>query len=53
MLNKENLQIRKTDAEELALLQTQLNDEKKLVLYGFALGLKAENQFLNEKQATA
>lgn len=45
MADKERLQER-TEVEQVAAVQTKLNDPKKWVLYGFALGLKADNPIL-------
>ena len=53
MSGKEKTQTSRLEAEQLALLQTKLNDEKKLILYGFALGLKAENLDLENKSKIA
>lgn len=45
MANNENC---RTEIEQLAAAQAQLTDPQKLILYGFALGLKAENPFLGQ-----
>lgn len=36
------------EIEQLAAAQARLTDPQKLILYGFALGLKAENPFLGQ-----
>ena len=45
MADKENC---RTEIEQLATVQARLTDPQKLILYGFALGLKAENPFLGQ-----
>lgn len=45
MTDKENC---RKEIEQLAVAQAQLTDPQKLILYGFALGLKAENPFLGQ-----
>lgn len=46
MADKEKMQVERTEVEQVAAVQTKLNDPKKWVLYGFALGLKADNPVL-------
>lgn len=48
MANNEQMQVTRTEIEQVAAVQTRLDDPKKLVLYGFALGLQAKNPFLSE-----
>ena len=48
MANNEQMQVTRTEIEQVAAVQTRLTDPKKLVLYGFALGLQAKNPFLSE-----
>lgn len=43
MENNANRQTHKTEVEQVAAVQGKLTDPKKWILYGFALGLKAEN----------
>ena len=45
MADKENC---RTEIEQLATVQARLTDPQKLILYGFALGLKAETPFLGQ-----
>lgn len=45
MTDKENC---RKEIEQLAVAQAQLTGPQKLILYGFALGLKAENPFLGQ-----
>lgn len=43
MEEKINRQVHKIEVEQVAAIQEKLTDQKKWILYGFALGLKAEN----------
>lgn len=46
MANYEEIQVLGTAAEQMAGVLSNLNDPKKCILYGFALGLKADNPIL-------
>lgn len=46
MKDKEKMQVERAEVEQVAAVQAKLNDPKKWVLYGFALGLKADNPIL-------
>lgn len=46
MANNEDIQVLGTAAEQMAGVLRNLNDTKKCILYGFALGLKADNPIL-------
>lgn len=46
MADKEKMQVGRAEVEQVAEVQAKLNDPKKWVLYGFALGLKADNPVL-------
>ena len=47
--NNRQIQAGRTKIEQVsAVVQARLTDPKKLVLYGFALGLQAKNPFLSE-----
>lgn len=45
MENNVNGQVHKAEVEQVAAVEVKLTDPKKWILYGFALGLKAENPF--------